>query len=73
MTENELLVNEKLANDLLEAIKKLTAYNNFDALNNFHFYLSNHFKEWFEKHATSPENLVHEFQIFANMFDDMEE
>ena len=57
--------NEMLANDFIEAIKKLAA--NPDTLNNFKWYLENHFDVWMQKYANDPESLTSEVKHFASI------
>ena len=56
---------EDLALSLGDAIKKLASDE--DHLNNFISYLTQHFPEWLQKYANTPEGLVSEFREFANM------
>ena len=57
------LSNEKLAEELCKAIEKIG--KDPEKLESFQRYLECHFKNWFEKWITSPENLVDEFYNFA--------
>lgn len=57
--------NEMLANDFVEAIKKLAA--NPDTLNNFKWYLENHFDVWMQKYINDPESLTSEVKHFASI------
>lgn len=56
---------EDLALSLGDAIKRLASDE--DHLNNFVSYLTQHFPEWLNKYANTPEGLVSEFTEFANM------
>lgn len=56
---------EDLAIEFGEAIQKLASDE--DHLNNFISYLTQHFPEWLQKFANTPEGLVSEFREFANM------
>ena len=57
--------NQENAFVLIEAIK---AFNEKpENLENFQFYLENHFSEWFAKWAKSPAQLSAEFYNFATM------
>ena len=58
-------MNERLAQELVKAIR--TFAEKPDNLENFEDYLSLHFGVWFEKYASTPENLVSEFNHFAEM------
>ena len=57
--------NQKLAEELTEAIKKLVS--NPNNLDNFEFYLACHFSTWIKQFASTPEGLVSEFKSFAEM------
>ena len=56
---------EKQAAEFCEAI--CTLANNTENLENLESYLSRHFSEWINKWANSPENLVAEMKLFAEM------
>lgn len=57
--------NEKNALEMQAAIIALA--NSPEHLNNFVSYLTQHFPEWIEKFANTPEGLASEFREFANM------
>lgn len=56
-------MNEKLAQKFVEAIKAFSEKP--ENLDNFELYLSHHFDVWLEKYANTPEDLVYEFERFA--------
>ena len=56
---------KNLANDFIEAIKTISEKE--DNLNNFCSYLTQHFPEWLEKFADTPEKITSELQAFAEM------
>ena len=56
---------EKQAAEFCEAI--CTLANNTENLENLESYLSQHFSEWISKWANTPEKLVAEMKMFAEM------
>ena len=57
--------NEECAKVFIEAIKEMVSKPN--NLDNFEFYLAQHFDVWMEKWANSPEGLTSEVKHFAEM------
>ena len=57
--------NTECAKVFIEAIK--TIAENPDNLDNFEFYLAQHFDVWMEKYANTPEGLAYEMKSFAEM------
>lgn len=56
---------EDEAKQFCMAIEKLA--NNKDALENFESYISHHFQVWLNKWARTPEDIISEFEHFANI------
>ena len=57
--------NEECAKVFIGAIKEMVSKPN--NLDNFEFYLAQHFDVWMEKFANSPEGLTSEVKHFAEM------
>ena len=57
--------NEECAKVFIEAIKEMVSKPN--NLDNFEFYLAQHFDVWMEKWANSPEGLTSEVKHFAEI------
>lgn len=56
---------EQIAHQFIEAIK--TIAEKPQNLENLESYLSNHFVEWMNKYANTPENITAELESFADM------
>ena len=57
--------NEECAKVFIEAIKEMVSKPN--NLDNFEFYLAQHFDVWMKKWASNPEGLAYEVENFAKM------
>ena len=57
--------NTECAKVFIEAIK--TIAENPDNLDNFEFYLAQHFDVWMKNWASNPEGLAYEVESFAKM------
>lgn len=61
----ETYENKKYAALMATAIKLLAAHP--ERLDNFESYLAHSFPTWLEKFASTPEQIAHEFLMFAEM------
>lgn len=59
------MTNTTAAELFISAIKELA--DKPDNLDNLESYLSNHFAEWMNKHANTPEGIATELKNFADM------
>lgn len=67
MIDYEYLTDNKkeLINDLITAIKGFNEKP--DALENFESYLNNHFVQWCDKWAKTPEGFINELKHFSEI------
>ena len=56
---------KQLASEFINAIKTISEKQKH--LDNLESYLSNHFPEWLEKYANTPEGITSELKEFSNM------
>lgn len=59
------MTNRREAKNIINAIK--TIAQKPENLDNLERYLSNHFQEWIDKYANTPEGLAFELKYFAEM------
>lgn len=59
------MTNTECAKVFIEAIKTIAGKH--ENIDNLECYLRNHFDEWLEKYADTPEGLAHEMKDFAEM------
>ena len=57
--------NKEMIDNLIAALKSFT--ENPDNLENFESYINRHSDIWFEKYASTPEVLISEMKMFANL------
>ena len=57
--------HEQTAKQLCEALRTIAGKP--ENLDNLKSYLSNHFAEWMNKYANTPENITAELKSFADM------
>ena len=62
MTRQE---QERAAERFIAALRELASKE--ENLANFESYLVSHFSEWLRRYANSPEDIVAEFELFANI------
>ena len=56
---------KQLASEFINTIKTIAEKQKH--LDNLESYLSNHFSEWLEKYANTPEGITSELKEFSNM------
>lgn len=65
LTPEQKKENKENAKNLCNAIKKLA--NNENSLQNFQWYLEQHFETWLQKYCNTPDGLANGIESFSNI------